>query len=187
MSFAKIKLPMIKKGDNELVVKMTIGKIFGVEPMYLLGDFDVELSGIEKTVRAPRRVIGFDTVTRQGMPFYSGNIIYKREIETPECSLTVSVGKYRGDLVGVKLDGEYMGNIILPPYRLTIENVAAGKHTLELILYGNRHNTFGSLHCCVDDSYFGPTHWQKNDPDFVYEYQLRDMGIMKAPEIFVEE
>ena len=185
--FAKIKLPSIKKGDNELVVKMTIGKIFGVEPMYLLGDFDVELSGIEKTIRAPRRVIGFDTVTRQGMPFYSGNIVYKREIETPECSLTVSVGKYRGDLVGVKLDGKYAGNIILPPYRLTIENVAAGKHTLELILYGNRHNTFGSLHCCVEDNYFGPTHWQKNDPDFVYEYQLRDMGIMKAPEIFIEE
>lgn len=185
--FARIKLPALKKGENILTVKLTVSKIFGVEPMYLLGDFDVELSGLDKTVRAPRRKIGFDTVVSQGMPFYSGNIIYRREIETPDCDITVSVGKYRGDLVGVRLDGEYKGNIILPPYRLKIKGVSRGKHTLELVLYGNRHNTFGSLHCGMGDSYCGPTHWQKNGDEFIYEYQLRDMGIMKTPEIFIEE
>jgi hypothetical protein len=185
--FAKIKLPALVKGENLIDVKLTIGKIHGVEPMYLLGDFDIDLVGIEKSIRAPRRKLGFDSIKAQGMPFYSGNLVYKREIDTPACDLTVSVGKYRGDLVGVRLDGKTVGNIILPPYRLTIKDVSAGKHTLELVLYGNRNNTFGSLHCGVEDNYTGPTHWQKNGDEFIYEYQLCDMGIMKTPEIFIEE
>ena len=80
-----------------------------------------------------------------------------------------------------------MGEIILPPYRVRIDGVSAGKHKIELCLFGNRHNTFGSLHCGVSDIYYGPTHWQKPDGEFIYEYQLEDMGIMKTPEIFVIE
>ena len=185
--FTKIALPPMKQGRNLLEVKLTVTKKYGAEPMYLLGDFDVRLCGIEKTLEAPRARLGFDSVVGQGMPFYGGNIVYSREIETGDCSLEVSVGKYRGALIGVRLDGKAVGTIILPPYRVRIDGVSAGKHKIELCLFGNRHNTFGSLHCGVNDIYYGPTHWQKPDGEFIYEYQLEDMGIMKTPEIFVIE
>ena len=181
----KIRLGKTVKGRNELRVKLTVTKKYGVEPMYLLGDFDVTLCGTEKTVSEPRKRIGFTSVTEQGMPFYGGNVVYLSEIETCDCSIEITVGKYRGALVGVRLDGEEKGDIILPPYRLKIDGVKKGKHLLELVLYGNRHNTFGSLHCAVNDIYFGPAHWQKPDGEFIYEYQLSEMGIEKTPEIFV--
>ncbi len=183
--FTKIALPKTQKGTNVLDVKLTVTKKYGVEPMYLLGDFDVTLTGTEKTLSEPRRRLGFNSVTEQGMPFYGGNIVYSNEIETDDCSIEINVAKYRGALVGVRLDGEEKGCIILPPYRLWIDGVKKGRHLLELTLYGNRNNTFGSLHNGIKDAYYGPEHWKRPDGEFIYEYQLSEMGIEKTPEIFV--
>ena len=183
--FTKIKLPKAQKGTNVLDVKLTVTKKYGIEPMYLLGDFDVMLIGTEKTLSEPRKRLGFSSVTEQGMPFYGGNVVYSSEIETPDCSIEINVAKYRGALVGVKLDGEEKGCIILPPYRLWIDGVKKGKHLLELTLYGNRNNTFGSLHNGIKDAYNGPEHWKRPNGEFIYEYQLSEMGIEKTPEIFV--
>ncbi len=119
------------------------------------------------------------------MPFYGGNIVYSNEIETDDCSIEINVAKYRGALVGVRLDGEEKGCIILPPYRLWIDGVKKGRHLLELTLYGNRNNTFGSLHNGIKDMYYGPEHWKRPDGEFIYEYQLSEMGIEKTPEIVV--
>ena len=181
----KIPLGKTVMGRNEIDVKLTVTKKYGAEPMYLLGDFDVTLFGTEKKISEPRKRLGFTSVTEQGMPFYGGNVVYRREIETCDCSIEINVGKYRGTLVGVRLDGEERGCIILPPYRSRIDGVKKGKHLLELVLYGNRHNTFGSLHCGVNDIYYGPSHWQKPDGEFIYEYQLSEMGIEKTPEIYI--
>ena len=183
--FTRVALPPLRKGRNTLTVHMTVTKKYGAEPMYLLGDFDVQLSGIEKTILPPSRKAGFSSAETVGMPFYGGNIVYSRTIDTPDCTLAISVRKYRGALVGVRLDGKDVGELILPPYELKLEGIKAGSHTLELCLYGNRHNTFGSLHCAVEDIYYGPTHWQKADRDFSHEYCLRPMGIMIAPEISI--
>ena len=183
--FTKIALPKVQKGTNVLDVKLTVTKKYGVEPMYLLGDFDVTLIGTEKTLSEPRSRLGFTSVTEQGMPFYGGNIVYSDEIDTDDCSIEISASKYRGALIGVRLDGEEKGCIILPPYRLTVDGVKKGRHLIELTLYGNRNNTFGSLHNGIKDLYNGPEHWKKSDGEFIYEYQLCEMGIEKTPEIFV--
>lgn len=183
--FTKIALPKTKKGRNILDVKLTVTKKYGTEPMYLLGDFDVTLCGTEKTLSEPRKRLGFTSVTEQGMPFYGGNVVYSTEIETCDCSVEINTAKYRGALVGVRIDGEEKGFIILPPYRLWIDGVKKGKHVVELTLYGNRNNTFGSLHNGIKDTYYGPEHWKRPDGEFIYEHQLCEMGIEKTPEIVI--
>jgi hypothetical protein len=169
------------------MISTTISKTTGIEPMYLIGDFDVSLAGIEKTLKSASKHIGFGNSTVQGLPFYSGNLIYSADIDTPDCDLEIAVTAYRGDLVTVSLDGEEKGAIILPPYRLVIKNVSRGTHTISLKCFGNRNNTFGSLHSAVYDQYYGPNHWYKSGDNFTYEYNLCQNGILRTPVITILE
>lgn len=180
----KIKLPRLKKGKNELLVKMPVGKRIGLEPSYLLGDFNVRLEGVEKTIVAPSSMIGFGSITTQGMPFYGGNIIYEIPLDIPEkCDVTVRANHYRGALIKAILDNEKEERVVYPPYRITFSDINAGKHHLFLKVYGNRFNTFGSLHNNTDDRWVGPGHWYKTGDSWCYEYKLKETGILSSPVI----
>lgn len=179
-----VELPQTCIGKNVLDVEIEIGKTYGAEPIYIIGDFDVKLEGTVSTIIAPSDRIAFGSVVHQGMPFYGGSVSYRSEIDVPESrALRVAANYYRCALVKVLLDGKNVGNIILPPYDVVIPNVTAGKHTVELVAVGNRHNTFGSLHWGIEDPYYGPSHWHKNGDAYSREYHLRDFGIMKCPTI----
>ena len=118
------------------------------------------------------------------MPFYGGNVSYIQRINIAKnCSLCVNIAKYKGTLTKVLLDGEDVGNIVFAPYDLIIENVSAGEHTLEFVLYGNRHNTFGGLHNCGISIYYGQGYWYSTDNSWSYEYNLKPTGILKSPVI----
>ena len=182
-----VALPKLRVGENVIDVKLSIGNTVGAEPMYLLGDFDVSLCGVTSTVMPPRRELAFGSVVGQGMPFYSGSLTYSTTVELPESGdLKISTSFYRCEFVKVFLDGEYRGDVILPPYTVTVPKVSAGEHKLELVAVGNRHNTFGSLHWAIEDPYYGPMHWHKTGDAFSLEYRLKDFGIMKRPALTLE-
>ena len=177
-----VRLPRTKVGENVIDAEVMVGKTYGAEPMYLTGDFDVRLTGTHVEIAESGEHISFGSVVHQGMPFYGGSVIYLSDIELVDTAdISVAVNYYRCEFVKVRLDGADVGNIILPPYNVVIPNVSKGKHTLELIAVGNRHNTFGSLHWGIEDGYYGPAHWHKTGDAFSREYRLRDFGIMKCP------
>lgn len=176
------RLPPLQKGKNLLTVVMKLGKINGLEPMYLLGNFDVRLKGTVATILPPSERIGFGSVVSQGLPFYGGDLTYRLRIQTPKGRLTVSANDYACAFVKVRLDDRPIGNLLLPPYRVTAD-VEEGAHELTFECLGNRHNTFGSLHWGIWDSYYGPMHWHKEGDAFSMEYKLRDFGILKSPRI----
>lgn len=175
----------LQRGENVLEAEMVMSEKVGLEPMYLLGNFDVILNGTVKTIVAEKMEKGFGSVTSQGLPFYSGNLVYSMDVETPAGTLVMEVPHYCGPMIKVFLDGEEKGNIICPPYTLSIPDVKEGKHQISLRLYGNRHNTFGSLHSSVVDLYCGPQHWYKEGSDWSEEYQLKDFGIMNRVKVSV--
>lgn len=183
--FKTVRLPMTRLGENELLVRITVSKICGAEPMYLLGDFGVRLQGTEKTLTPAEREIGYGDITAQGLPFYGGSIVYSTQLDTPDGDIEIALTHYAGDLLTVSLDGKEQGAVILPPYRVRVNGVTAGRHTLEIRCFGNRHNTFGSLHAAIKDTYYGPAHWHKTGDHFTYEYTLRKMGVLRTPEITV--
>ena len=181
-----VKLPKTKIGENVVELEIEIGKTYGAEPVYIIGDFDVSLNGTRSTLKEKSERISFGSIVHQGMPFYSGSLSYISDIELEESGdLCVSANYYRCEFLKVFLDGEHKGNIILPPYQVVIPDVNRGKHTLELVAMGNRHNTFGSLHWGIEDGYYGPAHWHKTGDAYSREYRLRDFGIMKCPVITV--
>ena len=129
----------MKRGENVLLVTLPYAKRVSLERTYLLGEFGVAVSGEEtKLVPAPASV-GFDDITRIGFPFFSGVFRYEIPFASSGGELTLVVPHYRGALVAVDLDGERVGRVVYPPYRLSLGAPAAGKHTLTLSLFVSRH------------------------------------------------
>lgn len=174
-------LPPLKKGTNELLVRAPLGQRVGLENMFLLGDFGVTAIGARARIVAPVDALTYDTLAKQGLPFYGANITYKIPFTCEAGDLVITEDYYIGALLGVRLDGEPIGKIVLPPYTLTARNVSAGKHTLELTYFGTRVNTFGALHCAAPLEWKGPNMWYTKDNMWSYEYRLQDAGVMKKP------
>ena len=72
-----VKIPPLRRGSNTIELRMPYGEKANVESCYLLGDFGVEVFGKEKRIiPVPEKVV-FGDLTRQGMPFYGGNLTYR--------------------------------------------------------------------------------------------------------------
>lgn len=186
-SIKKVKLPTIKKGVNELVLTIPFGKRTNIEWCYILGEFNVKVEGAYVTLIETSDKIGFADLTTQGMPFYGGNIVYKTEIETPNCDLKIHTVNYRGALVKVYLDGEELGISAFSPYEVSARGVKAGKHKLEYKLFGTRINTFGGLHNITKPNWVNSEFWRTVGDNWCYEYMFWQTGILSAPYVEVVE
>ena len=181
------KLPDLKRGRNELIIRTPLGKRTSLENYFLLGEFGVKADGCEASVIAMPKRIGFGKITDKGLPFYGAALTYKIPLEVKDCDLAVRTERFVGALVTAKLDGVEIGKLAFAPYRAEALNVKAGKHLLELTLYNTRVNTFAALHCIADIDWKGPNHWYAKGKDFAYEYQLHGNGILMSPVIEVFE
>jgi hypothetical protein len=180
----KISLPAIKAGTNVIEVSIPYGRKVDIEAMYLLGDFGVNVTGASCLITKPVRALAFGDITRQGLPFYGGNLTYHLEAETKEEKLTIRATNYRGQLLKVKVDGKDCGPLVYSPYQIEIP-VSPGNHRIDLVYFGNRINTFGQLHCVERDPSFwwGPNSWRTVGSNWSYEYQFWPQGVLKSPEI----
>ena len=188
-SIQTVPLPDIKAGENTLEISFPYGERTNVEWCYILGDFGVRVLGCEKLITKKQQKIGFGDITSQALAFYSANVDYNLDIEL-ECdgAIEIETSYYRGSLVAVAVDGQRKGRIVLPPYRLMINDVEKGKHTVTLTLFGNRHNSFGALHLVNDgELWFGPGAWRSSGSNWCYEYKTRPLGILKSPVIRIYE
>ncbi|MDE6273765.1 MAG: hypothetical protein K2L87_01795 [Clostridiales bacterium] len=176
-----MRLPNLKKGKNELVLRAAVGERVSLENFFLLGDFGVHAEGSHWIITKRRERISYGSITGQGMPFYGAAITYRIPFECGGGELCVTADFYHGALISAKLDGEETGKVVLPPYKLHIPDVSAGKHVLELTLYASRINSFGALHACVPIKWKGPSMWYTSGNCWSYEYALTDVGIMKKP------
>jgi len=183
MAIRTVPLPELIAGENVLEVTVPIGRRTNLEYFYLLGDFGVRVEGTKKTVTAPVRSLGFGDITKQGLPFYTGNLKYYFRVRS-EGAFTVRVPRYRGGLVKVFVDGEDAGNIAFSPYTLTV-NAEAGEHDVAIRLYGTRQNGFAQLHHTPGVYFYqSPNSWRSAGDLWCYEYQLKAAGVLKTPEIY---
>lgn len=184
-SIKTVKLPSLIKGKNVLEIKIPFGMRTSVEACYLLGEFDTVVRGTHKLLTTPSKTIGFGDISRQGLAFYGGNITYETEVEVPAGDMVIHISHYRGAMVKVVVDGKDCAIVAYPPYNAKIKGISEGKHKISLILYGNRFNTFGSLHDTENARWIGPAIWRTTGDKWCYEYRLRETGILSAPVISV--
>jgi hypothetical protein len=180
-----VRLTDIVKGENILEITLPIGKRTNTEWCYLLGNFGVSVAGRKATLIPMPEKIGFGSIVNQGMPFYGGNITYHLEAEGSE--MKIDATRYRGAIIDVKVDGEKKGDIAYPPYSLDISGLSDGMHKVDITLYGNRFNCFGAVHMSDSSrSWHGPDSWRTKNAEWSYEYILKEVGILKSPEITVK-
>ena len=178
-----VALPKLIEGENLLEIEVPIGRRTNLECFYLLGDFGVRVSGANKLITAPVRKLSFGDIVGQGLPFYTGNIVYSFKVET-EGDFTVRVPQYRGGLVKVMVDGEEVGPIAFSPYSLKVK-AEAGEHLVQLCLYGTRQNGFAQLHHTPGVYFYqSPNSWRSAGDLWSYEYRFKPAGILKSPEIY---
>lgn len=184
-SILKIRFPDLLKGRHELELELAFSRKTNLEACYLLGDFEVLVKGTRCCLTAKKEARSFTTLTDQGMPFYGGNAFYQTAIELEQGFYEICVSKFRAPLVEVRLDGNSIGHIFRSPYRLSFMIPESGIHHLELISYGSRINTFGTVHDCDEkEVFFDPNAWRTTKEGWSYEYQLKKTGILKAPVLY---
>jgi hypothetical protein len=181
-SIRTIPLPKIEIGENILEAEVPISTRITVEWAYLLGEFGVEVIGKNTKLVAPRRELAFGDITTQGLPFYSGNIVYHIPITTETGDLQVCCSQYYGALLEVHVDdGEQIPNIY-PPYIAKLGQVEEGEHVVHITYYGSRINAFGPVHLADEKkTYVSPEVWRTEGDSWCYEYQLRKLGILVTP------
>ncbi len=199
-------LPTLEPGTHELLVKVAYANSSNIEKCFLLGDFGVELRGDVARITPPVRELYWGDATRQGLPFYGGNITYHckfnlteaQELDLripsrvtntpagmtiPNVVREVPFAAYRGVLASATLDGKPMGDLAFAPFQCSLGKVEAGEHTLNLTLYGSRVNSSGALHLSFRFNWMGPNAWRTNGDMFSYEYQVQPLGIISAPKL----
>lgn len=178
-----LALPTIAAGENCLEIEAPIGRRTNLEAFYLLGDFGVRINGVKKTLTPPVKRLGFGDIVGQGLPFYTGNLLYTFKVEA-EGDFTLRVPQYRGGLVKVLVDGKEAGSIVFSPYQLKVR-AAKGVHTVQLRLYGTRQNGFAQLHHTQGVYFYqSPNSWRSAGDLWSYEYQFKPAGILKSPEVY---
>jgi len=185
-----VTLGALREGENLLEIEVPFGKVTTVENAFLLGDFGVEVVGCEAWVTEPVRALAFGDWTRQGLPFYGGNVVYHAEVNLAGggAQYALEATHFLQPVLGVAMDGADRGLIAISPWRANLGRPAAGAHRVDLTAYGNRVNTFGALHNCDYASvWHGPGAWRTDGCEWTYEYRLRESGVMAAPRVLVEE
>ena len=175
-------LPLITKGTHTLMVEIPYNSKINIETMFLLGDFAVEVRGRKQILKAEEKTAGYADATRQGYPFYGGNLIYRIPFSSKGGEVTVQANMFRAPVIRVSADGKAAGHIFISPYRVILGNLEAGEHMLELEVFGSRINTFGTVHNSNQKEFwYGPNAWRTTGEQWSYEYQLKPTGLLKAP------
>ena len=183
-SIGTITLGTLEAGDTVIEVELPFGRRTNIEWCYLLGAFGVRLQGESRTLTALPEKLGFDDVTRQGLPYYGGNITYCIPLTTEAGTLAVCAPHYDGAAIRAALDGEPKGYLVYAPYRLTLGEVEKGPHLLELALLGSRQNAFGPVHLADEkEKWIGPNAWRSEGACWTESYRLKRLGIRSRPEV----
>ncbi|MDR2650057.1 MAG: hypothetical protein LBB94_10135 [Clostridiales bacterium] len=184
-SVQTVGLPRIRSGENILIIEIPFGKKTNLEACYLLGDFGVEVRGTLCTLTPAVKRLAFGDITRQGLPFYGGNITYHLKAESKGGYIEVEATQYMGQTLRVLVDGKDRGAIVYSPYKLGVDGLEDGRRDIDLVFFGNRINTFGQLHCVTRTKgyWWGSNSWLTEGPNWSYEYQFWPQGVLKSPEV----
>lgn len=191
-SISTIPLPPIPAGSHELILSLPFGPATNLERVYILGEFGVDLRGRKATI-VPLVLdkLAVGDYTRQGLPFYVGNVHYDftLRVEGPRPQRTaIQVPRFVAPLLAVQLDGRDVGAIAFQPHTLDLGELLAGEYKLQITAYGNRDHAFGALHLPEGlTKWYGPDAFRTAGEWWSYEYTIREMGVLTAVRVLMTD
>ncbi len=163
----------------------------GLEMIYLLGEFGVRVQGVRAVLSARPESLEIGDWCRQGLPFYSGSIIYRCRL-APHLRkgerLFLQVPAYRGAAVRVLVNSRVAGVIAWEPNEVDLTSALAPRgqpNWLQIEVVAHRRNSHGPLHFPFDPS-------TASGPDTFLVKQTRDYrlvpcGLMGPPSLSVRK
>jgi len=155
-AFGRIDITSVAQvGENRVTIKATPMTVWHeLEPAYLLGDFTLKPVDSGFVVTPPQPLKSIDDPAgigwnRQGHPFYGHGVTYTEKFDVPDASgiSYVSLGKWRGSVARVKVNGTPAGHIAYQPWWLDVsEHIKKGTNTIEVTVIGTLRNTLGPHH-----------------------------------------
>lgn len=177
----KVALPIIKKGKNILEISIPFGLNTNVEWCYLLGDFGVALRGSCATLFARPERLRFSDITKQGLPFYGGEINYISSFEGNGKPACITVPKFKSAVLEVSTTESK--DIAFAPHSAIIPTVE-GTTKLIIKAYISRHNAFGPIHLKkAKRALTAPHSYYASRIKTTKRYVLSSSGILTAPQI----
>ncbi len=181
-----LPLPRIRKGENVLVVHIPLTKRTNIESMYILGTFGVEIRGTDLCLTDMPEDIRLDDLTRQGFPFYTGNVTYRFRIEPKALlrNVCLHIPRMASPVAEVRVDGVRAGMIAWQPYSVRLPALSTGSHLIELTACGSRYNGFGTLHNANPHyKWYGPAAYRTTGDEWTDNYLLRPSYILSPIEL----
>ena len=177
-------LPDLKAGKHHLEITLELDAVDRhLEWCYLLGDFAVETRGAHAKLVPAGEEICWGDVVPQGLPFYGGNLEVETEIDVSEAgTYALRCPAFGGPLLRVYCDDRDCGPILTAPWRIGLGALSPGPHKIKIRAYGNRYNSFGSLHNNRPDwVWWGPQSWDGAPEERNEIWQCKPSGILRAP------
>ena len=186
-----VPLPSIKKGTNVLELIYNFNITTNIERVYILGDFGVSVAGHQAhIIPLNTSTLRFGDFTRQGLPFYAGDILYECSLSNPTPGpVVLEIPHFKAPVITVAIHAqpEQVFRIAFPPYQVCIGDLPAGTHTLSIRAFGNRNNAFGPTH--LPDGltrWIAPNVWRTEHVWWQDSYNIKAMGIFEEPRVLKE-
>ncbi len=181
-TFAVFKIGQyLKYGENSLSYTANPMNVLAeIQPVYILGNFNLKSATEGWTITEPS-VLGLGSWKEQGLPMYGHAISYIKEFELDHISprMEIKLGKWKGTVVSVKVNGVEAGTIAYEPYVLNItKHLRKGSNQVELTVVGSLKNVLGPFHNSPPKGYISPgLYYKSNGHPEGKNYDLYDYGL----------
>lgn len=179
--FTKLKIPseIVRVGKNIITLTCNYKDSINIENVYLVGDFGVA-NDCKTLINLPKKLT-IGNITKQGLPFYRGKVIYKTDINGK--NFKVCFNGESGYAQSVITDGKTVP-ICFYPYQAELSGEVKSL-SFEISLSGQ--NVFGPVHNTDPNlPWVGPFAYEDfNNGNFTREYLLKEQGLLREPEIFI--
>jgi hypothetical protein len=191
----KISRDLLREGENHVEIEYVSSLEPELEPIYMRGDFGVELINNDKTpmITMEKKSVLIDhgvNLVKEGYPFYSGEIslikrfsVEKRDGE----KIILRIKGLEASLAILKINGREV-NKIINRYSETdaTEYLTSGENVIELLLVSSLRNILGPLHR-KDPIHTAPETFYIIDNTWSDSYILRPLGFEEISLITYEE
>jgi hypothetical protein len=185
----------LRTGENVLELECGYDEGFaGLEALFLLGDFGVQLRGRVPTLTRPPAELALGDWVVQGLPFYAGSGVYEtnavlRPVRGGQ-RVVVRLPGYRGTAAKVWVDGQAAGITAWAPDEVDITRLLPKQERsvrIGIEVMGHRRNSHGPLHLSEKwPRWTGPGEFVTNGDRWTDDYQLVPVGLLEPPRIVVQ-
>lgn len=180
----RVPLGSLSAGQHVFEFAVAVSERTTVETPYLLGDFGVQVRGRHVAIIAPVRELAWGDWTTQGLPFYGGSVTYHTGFEHAGGRAAIRCDRCPMPAWRVQVPAAADTLVAFAPYRADLGVLPAGRHRCDVVVYGNRLNTFGCLHNAnPNEHWIGPQAWFTTGANWSEEYQLAACGMLLAPRV----